>query len=197
MTVAILLAAGAGKRFGGGKLLAPLHGKPLVLHALTTLQAARLPVIAVVRPDDGALATVLTDAGARVSPCARAIDGMGFSLAHGATLVEPGSSVVVALGDMPAIASRTVCRLVEALDRGAAIALPVSAGHRGHPVAFGAQFVTSLRSLVGDTGARDLLARHADVIEEIVIDDPGILLDVDTRDALEGLDGSPPARSDA
>jgi CTP:molybdopterin cytidylyltransferase MocA len=40
VTIAILLAAGAGTRFGGDKLLAPLHGKPLVLHAVDALRAA-------------------------------------------------------------------------------------------------------------------------------------------------------------
>ena len=53
MTIGIMLAAGAGSRFGGDKLLAPLHGRPLVLHAVDALRPAVTEIIAVVRPGDG------------------------------------------------------------------------------------------------------------------------------------------------
>ena len=39
---AVVLAAGAGSRFGGGKLLAPLDGRPILQHVLDALRAAGL-----------------------------------------------------------------------------------------------------------------------------------------------------------
>ncbi|MCK7579437.1 MAG: NTP transferase domain-containing protein [Chromatiales bacterium] len=53
-------------------------------------------------------------------------------------------------------------------------------GQRGHPVGFSAEFAPALRALQGDRGARDLLARHADRLQCLEVDDPGVLLDVDT-----------------
>ncbi|MGE0811089.1 MAG: NTP transferase domain-containing protein [Immundisolibacter sp.] len=188
-TVGILLAAGAGTRFGGGKLLAPLHGQPLVLHALATLQGAVDEVIAVVRPGDEALHAVLRDAGARLVLCGRAADGMGFSLACAAREVPAGHPVLIALGDMPAIAVPSARKVRDALDTGAAIALPVYRGRRGHPVGFAAHFVPALGALQADQGARALLHRHAEQIRELPVDDAGILTDIDTPADLTAATG--------
>ena len=98
MTIGILLAAGAGTRFGGDKLLAPLHGKPLVLHAVDALRAAVAEIIAVVRPGDADLAAVLTQAGVRVAVCDQAAAGMGHSLACGARLVPQSPCPAIRVG---------------------------------------------------------------------------------------------------
>lgn len=187
MTVGILLAAGAGTRFGGGKLLAPLHGRPLVLHALAALQTAADDVIAVVRPGDDALHAILREAGAQVLLCPRAADGMGHSLACAARQVPAGCSVLVALGDMPAIQHDTMQRLRAALDAGAAVAAPVYRGRRGHPVGFAASFVPALTALDGDQGARALLLQHQAEVLEVPVDDAGIVTDIDTPAELAGL----------
>lgn len=185
MTVAILLAAGAGSRFGGDKLLAPLHGKPLVLHAVNALRAAVTEIIAVVRPGDADLAAVLTQAGARVAVCDQAAAGMGHSLACGARLAPPDCHVLVALGDMPAVAPHTVARIIAALEAGAAIAVPCYQGRRGHPVGFAVRFVPQLRDLTQDRGARSLLHSDAEAVLEIAVDDAGVMTDVDTITDLE------------
>lgn len=185
MTIAILLAAGAGTRFGGDKLLAPLHGKPLVLHAVDALRAAVTEIIAVVRPGDADLAAVLTQADVRVAVCDQAAAGMGHSLACGARLVPAGSDVLVALGDMPAVRSATIGRVRAALATGASIAVPCHDGQRGHPVGFSSRLVPDLQSLTGDHGARRVVLENASSVQEIDVDDPGVLLDVDTRGALQ------------
>ena len=74
----ILLAAGAGTRFGGGKLLAKLaDGTTVGRRACANLVAAVPEVIAVVRPGDDELAEELAAAGARVTVCPDAQAGMG------------------------------------------------------------------------------------------------------------------------
>ncbi|MFP5465121.1 MAG: NTP transferase domain-containing protein [Gammaproteobacteria bacterium] len=184
MTIGILLAAGAGTRFGGDKLLAPLHGRPLVLHAVDALRPAVTEIIAVVRPGDQDLAAVLAQAGARVAVCDQAAAGMGHSLACGAQQVPLDCDVLVALGDMPAVAPHTIARIIAALAAGATIAVPCHQGRRGHPVGFAGRLVPDLRSLTGDRGARHVLLENAASVQEIEVDDPGVLLDVDTRGAL-------------
>ncbi|HEY0675657.1 MAG TPA: nucleotidyltransferase family protein, partial [Immundisolibacter sp.] len=170
---------------GGDKLLAPLHGKPLVLHAVNALRAAVTEIIAVVRPGDEGLAAVLTQAGVRVAVCDQAAAGMGHSLACGARLAPPGCDVLVALGDMPAVAPHTVARIIAALDAGASIAVPCHQGRRGHPVGFAARFVPQLRDLTQDRGARSLLHSNAEAVLEIAVDDAGVMTDVDTVTDLE------------
>mgnify|MGYP005813083007 CR=1 FL=1 len=179
-TVGILLAAGAGTRFGGGKLLAPLHGKPLVLRALAVLHTAVADVLAVVRPGDESLHDLLRAAGARVLICPQAADGMGHSLACAAREIPPDAPALVALGDMPTIAPDTARRVHDAVAAGAAIAVPDYRGRRGHPVGFAARFVPELASLAGDQGARTLLLRYADQVLDIEVDDPGCVTDIDT-----------------
>jgi molybdenum cofactor cytidylyltransferase len=137
-------------------------------------------VIAVVRPGDEALHTTLQEAGARTVICAPAADGMGFSLACAARQVPAQHNVLVALGDMPAIQTHTVRCIRAALDAGAGIAVPVHGGARGHPVGFAARFLPALTNLRADQGARALLRQHADQVQEVPVDDAGILTDIDT-----------------
>lgn len=190
MTVGILLAAGAGSRFGGDKLLAPLHGKPLVLHAIDALRPAVTEIIAVVRPGSESLSAVLTQAGVRVAVCEQAAHGMGHSLACGAWLAPADTNLLIALGDMPAVTPDTIARVIAALDAGATIAVPCHHGRRGHPVGFAARLVPILRELTQDQGARSVLRESADAVREIPVDDPGVLTDVDTPQDLEQLSES-------
>lgn len=190
-TVGILLAAGAGRRFGGDKLLAPLHGRALVLHALSPLQATVDQVIAVVRPDAGALAELLEHAGAQVVESAQAHLGMGHSLACAARHAPEPADVLVSLGDMPVIQPDTIRRLRQTLENGAAIVVPTLHGRRGHPVGFASRLRASLACLQGDQGARAVLLRHAAQVQEIAVDDAGILRDIDTPDDLTATAGTP------
>ena len=82
----VLLAAGAARRFGGDKLLAPLQdGTSVGAAACRAMHAALGHVVAVVRPGDDALASALAASGATIVHCARADEGMGASLACGVT----------------------------------------------------------------------------------------------------------------
>lgn len=179
--VGILLAAGRGTRFGGPKLLAPLpDGTPLGVAAARSLCAAVPEVVAVVHPADRELARQLVATGARLVECAEAEAGMGVSLAAGVNATAEADGWVIALADMPYISVDSIGALVRALADGAALVAPRYHGQRGHPVGFSSEFGPVLRALQGDRGARNLLARHADRLQCLEVDDPGILRDVDT-----------------
>lgn len=182
----ILLAAGAGSRFGGGKLLHPLEGVPIGVRSARNLLAAGLPVLAVVRPGNETLSGLLVDAGCTVTVCARAADGMGVSLAHAIAMQGTCELAgwVVALADMPQIQPSTIRRVADALTEGAMIAAPVYRGERGHPVGFAAQLRGELSLLTGDEGARVVLARHRAELRLIECGDPGVVFDIDSRDDL-------------
>jgi molybdenum cofactor cytidylyltransferase len=180
--VAILLAAGAGTRFGGGKLLHPLSdGVALAAHAARNLQAADLDVVAVVRTGDFPLADMLEQEGCHVFPCAEAVRGMGHSLAHGVSAAKDAPGWIVALADMPRVKPSTIRSIADAIRDGATIAAPAYRGERGHPVGFAASLRGELLALSGDSGARAVLERHRDAVRLIECDDPGIALDIDAR----------------
>lgn len=187
---AILLAAGAGSRFGGRKLLQPLaDGTPLGVAALRNLRQAIDRVVVVVRDGDEELATCFAMENATVVTCKLAVDGMGHSLAAGVQAESGADGWVVALGDMPRVNADTIRAVAKKLLTGAGIVVPTYRGERGHPVAFGSRFREELLSLSGDTGARALLKLHADQVARLDVDDPGVLQDVDTRNDLARLTG--------
>lgn len=186
--MAILLAAGAGTRFGGGKLLHPLaDGVAIAAHAARNLRAADFDVVAVVRPGDFPLSEMLEQEGCYVTPCADAARGMGHSLAHGIASVRDAAGWIVALADMPRIRPETIRAVADAVANGALVAAPAYRGERGHPVAFSAALKPELLALSGDSGARAVLERHRDEIRLVECDDPGTVIDVDARADLERL----------
>jgi molybdenum cofactor cytidylyltransferase len=182
---AILLAAGAGTRFGGDKLLHPLEdGVAIAAHAARNLVAVLPDVFAVVRWGDFPLYDMLEQEGCQVTMFQGAARGMGASLAHGVAQARGADGWVVALADMPRIAPDTIRTIITALQKGALIAAPVYKGERGHPVGFGASLRDELLKLDGDQGARAIVERHRDAVKLIECDDPGILLDVDRKSDL-------------
>jgi len=185
----ILLAAGAGSRFGGGKLLHPLDGVSIGVRSARNLLAAGMPVLAVVRPGNETLARLLEDEGCTVTVCAGAADGMGVSLAHGIATSDSSNSAgwVVALADMPRILPATIKDIADALEGGALLVAPTYLGERGHPVGFGARLRDELLALSGDEGARTVLSRHRDELRFIECDDPGVVFDIDSRDDLPAV----------
>ena len=177
--VGVLLAAGSATRFGADKLSVALpDGRALAIAALDPLLAAVDEVVAVMRPTDRSLASALYARGARISACPDASEGMGVSLAWGVRAAPLAAGWVIALADMPWIRRETIEAVVSALRSGADMVAPEYTGKRGHPVGFAAKLYDELIALVGDEGARSVLARHRPSL--VATRDAGILRDVDT-----------------
>jgi molybdenum cofactor cytidylyltransferase len=182
----ILLAAGAGSRFGGEKLLHPLEdGVAIAAHAARNLLAATSDVIAVVRWGDFPLYDMLEQEGCQVTMFQGAARGMGASLAHGVAQARSADGWLVALADMPRIAPDTIQRVIQALQEGALVAAPVRKGERGHPVGFGAALRDELLALDGDQGARAVVERHRSAVKLVECEDEGIFYDVDRKSDLK------------
>jgi molybdenum cofactor cytidylyltransferase len=188
LATGVLLAAGRGSRFDPSgvqnKLLAPLaDGTPLARASAHRLLISVPRVIAVVRPGAEALAHVLNEAGCDVVFSSDAQRGMGASLAAGVRASGDAEGWLVALADMPWIATATVEAVTRTLGAGASLVVPFYRGQRGHPVGFANEHYDALAALDGDTGARALLAAHQ--VTRIDVDDWGVVGDVDTADDLK------------
>ena len=185
-----MLCGGAARRFGGDKLLAGTP--PIVERAALNLFGGVARIVAVVPPGAPKLASTLESAGCEVLATDRTSRGMGASLAAAIEATARADGWIVALGDMPAIRPSTIARVVEAIAAGAAIAAPFdAAGRRGHPVGFSKALRGELLALDGDVGARPLLERHGNDLGRVVVDDPGIFIDIDTADDLKNWGQTP------
>ncbi|MEW8188260.1 MAG: nucleotidyltransferase family protein [Candidatus Thiodiazotropha endolucinida] len=182
----ILLAAGAGQRFGQQKLLHPLPSGELIgVAAASNLIKALTNSLAVIRAGDHQLAGWFETLGLRVVENSQAEQGMGRSLAVGIGASIDASGWVVALADMPWIASQTILSVAQALEQGASLAAPVIRRRRGHPVGFGHRWRDQLQALQGDQGARHLLQAHTNELTLLPTDDRAVLLDIDHPNELD------------
>jgi molybdenum cofactor cytidylyltransferase len=181
----ILLAAGSGSRFGGGKLAHPLPDcTPIGVASLGNLRAALSDVMVVIREGDDHLRRLFEAQGVAVHACADAHLGMSRSLGCGVRAAPDAQAWLFALGDMPFLRPDTIRDVAASIGNG--IAIPEFEGRRGNPVGFAARYGRELLDLQGDEGARSLLGRHAADVTVIACDDPGILRDIDRREDLAG-----------
>lgn len=188
MTAGVLLAAGESRRMGESlKLLLPAGGEPLVRHAARALLDAGLsPVVAVVGYRAPEVAKALAGLPLECVTNPRFARGMGTSLAAGVGALPAAAEVaVIALGDMPAVRPDTIRTLLRDR-RESGIAVPLCQGRRGHPVVFDlTRYRNQLLALDGDLGARAILAAHPEDVARVPVEDPGVLLDLDTRGEYE------------
>ncbi len=174
---ALVLAAGAGARFGGDKLRAPWGEGSLIEAALAAAKAAPVEgVIVLHRPGD----QLVNEPAVRVVEVADWTQGMASSLRAGIAALPPGAAgVFVFLGDMPRIPVEVLGALAEAVRAGAPAAAPVFDGRLGHPVLFSAALFPALSRLTGDQGARGVLEALGKGLSRIPAPDDGVLFDVD------------------
>lgn len=185
---AIVLAAGAGTRFGGGKLLTPWADGVLLDGALHAALAAPARLVTLAWGADArvaeaarAFADARGQAGRlRLVHAVRYAEGLSASLiAAVQALPDDAAGAFVFLGDMPRIPVAVLQPLADALKGGAAAAAPVFDGRRGHPVLFGETLLPRLTTLSGDRGAGALLEAVGERLALIPAPDDGVLFDVD------------------
>jgi molybdenum cofactor cytidylyltransferase len=186
----IVLAAGQASRFTGAghKLAQALDGSDdagtVLSVTLRNAIASRLPVLVVTNAELAPLA--YQQVAARdvvVMPPSRGA-GMGDSIAAGVSARADASGWLILPADMPRVRPGTILDVAHALPNHA-VAYAQYRGRRGHPVGFSAELFSELVALTGDEGARRLIARYP--AQAIEVDDPGVLIDIDTVQDLAAL----------
>jgi nicotine blue oxidoreductase len=177
----LVLAAGAGTRFGGPKAVVELDGERLVDRAVRVLREGGISRTYVV---SGAVG--LEVAGAAVVTNPDWSSGMGSSLRVGlGGMAADVEGVLVVLVDQVGLTPSAVSRVAAAGSGDAGLATATYAGRRGHPVLIGrAHWPEVLASAVGDTGARLVLAAHADEVVTVECGDVATDADVDRPEDL-------------
>lgn len=184
----VVLAAGAGTRFGGCKQLAPLDGRPLLAHALELAAAAETAeTVLVLGAHAERIEAAMDLTGVRVVHANDWERGPQASLAAGlAALGEETAAALVTLGDEPRVPAAAVRRLV-ALRRPGLPGLRASyEGNAGHPVLIERELFAPMIALGRSGTTPGPVLRGAGVIE-IECGDLGAAGDVDTADELARL----------
>jgi len=196
---AVVLAAGQSARMGAtNKLLQAVDGTPMIRRVVETALASRAdPVIVVLGHEAEAVRAALADLPVRFVTAEKYAEGLSQSVRAGLEAVpETAEAAAFLLGDMPHLRAATVNALIDGLAESEAgeAALPVYQGKRGNPVLFRRRHFSEILALTGDTGAKPVLDRLGEEIVEVPVDNPGVLLDVDTRAALGSLAGETASR---
>lgn len=179
----LILAAGAGRRFGCAKATVDFRGARLVDHAVELLRTGGCERILVV---SGAVELDVPGAEVVHNPGWRT--GMGSSLRAGLTAAGDEDVVVVPV-DMPWLGAESVRRVLAA---DATLAVATYGGVRAHPVLLGAPHRAGIiASAVGDAGARHYLRAHSQLLVEVPCDDTGSARDIDRPGDLDGADPPP------
>ncbi len=205
----ILLAAGAGSRFGGDKLKACVGGRPMYQIALERIKA--LVQSGYVQQED----VIVVSGSGRILSAAQMMGFMpvenpapmlGISrsvrlgmraLTLGITgtaspcsmaagiLQSPCDAVMFMVCDQPYLKAETVGAMLEAWQlQPSGILRAVCGEHFGNPVIFHKDYFTELMSLYGDEGGRAVVSMHPDAVRSFEVTDPMELKDIDYQSDL-------------
>lgn len=187
----MVLAAGAGSRFGGGKLLASVEGRPVMQHVLDRLAEAGVDQVVVVLGDD---AVAVEDAiDWRGERRVRNVDpgrGLSSSVQVGVeALGDDADATLIVLGDQPRVPIEAIRALLAApADPSRPIVVaryPADTGH--NPVRIERAAFHLVAAANGDRGLGPVIATHPELVREVGVDVPGGNPDVDTRADLVAL----------
>jgi 4-nitrophenyl phosphatase len=182
---AVILAAGASKRFGQAKQLLDWQGTPMVTHIAEVARCAGLtPVIVVI----GCQATEVSDAldsgglqQVRTVMNWQWEEGLSTSVRVGLSALPPETEAAIFLQcDQPLITADLLEALVaRSRETGAAIVYPMHAGQRHSPALIARRFFRELAGVTGDEGGRSVIAAHPDAVASVEIADQDIVTDID------------------
>lgn len=172
MISGIVLAAGAGRRFGGTKPVATYRGKPLAQHAVDALTAGGADEVVVVTGHDADT----VERGLRLPPHGRFVrnvvhaSGQASSLAVGLHALSPiTEAAVVLLADQPGVTDAEVRALIEAFRRTRARVVRIAYADAPGPSLLSREIHAEAGHLRGDVGARELIASHPDWVEDVPV----------------------------
>jgi len=184
----IILAAGMSVRMGKPKMALPWHGGRTVLGQMVhVLREGGVDRIVIVTGSD----REIVERGAGdlditfVHNEEFATSGMFSSVKKGLLALEgtEAEAALITPGDLPGILSDTVKALIDEWNETAAeIIAPSHDGRRGHPVLIAKAAWTRIQALRRGATLRDFFEQEREKLHHIIVDDPGILLDLDTPD---------------
>lgn len=182
----IYLAAGSSRRFGGDKLTADFHGKPMyraVLDRLCGILRADWEITVVTRSEQIRRECENLPVKTVISPDSE--KGISYSVKAGITAAENAENYAFFVADQPYLTAETIKAFLEtALKSDKKTACVISGGVTGNPAFFNCAYRGELMNLTGDRGGKRIIKEHSDDTEffEASAEE---LRDIDTKDDLK------------
>ena len=180
----VIMASGAGKRFGSNKLMADFHGKPMILRALQASEGLKARRVVVTRHRE--VAQLCKDLG---------VDVLLHDMPHRSDTVRLGleflgdvDACLFLPGDQPLLRRETVEAMVYGwMEDRSTIVRPFHNETPGAPVLFPKWALPQLRQLPEGKGGGWVISRHPEKVTAFPVEDPCQLMDADTPETLELL----------
>jgi molybdenum cofactor cytidylyltransferase len=188
---AVILAAGESKRMGFPKQLIEICGEKIIrIVVKKVLNVGFGDIVVVLGHMAGDIARYIDDMiGIKIIVNPRYREGMSTSLIEGIkNLRQDIEAFMVILGDQPFVSKETMEKIIETyygMKRKPLMVVPTYRGLGGNPVLISSRIAKEIMSLRGDIGARALMERYKAYISYIETQDPGVVLDIDTKEDLE------------
>ena len=182
----ILLAAGAGARFGGGKLGALLNGRPVIEYILDSLHGAPFSRRVIVAANEHMLQTAMEFGFTGiVNGCPDL--GVSLSIRLGLELVDGTDACMFCVADQPLLKPKTLAGMLDTYETGT-ILVSAHKDQSGNPVIYPEFLYGELMSLDGEESGKTVACRHESLLRTFHVADASQLDDIDTREDLIAME---------
>jgi len=201
---AVILAAGESTRMGTDKALLPWPpqaaggpgGQTFLSAAIQCLNAFSDLVIVVAGKNEAQLAPVVYAQGAFIVRNPAPERGQFSSLQVGLqeVLNHGRDAAIVTLVDRPPVNAATLDRLCAAFAAAASgiwAIVPEYGGKHGHPVLWDREMIAAFLKAPASSSAREIEHQYQQHIEYVAVDDPAVILNVDTPQDYSALVPAP------
>ena len=184
MTAGLILAGGASRRMGSPKALLKYRGE-MFIQRLQRIFLMHCDPVVVVLGHDAELIRPSVDERVRICVNSDPERGMLSSLQTGLAELNRADRILFLPLDYPGVASDTIAKLCAMPP--CVIGMPRYQGRRGHPVLISQKVAQEISVLPRDRAGRDVIRAHNHEVEYLDVDDPAILIDVDTPEDYQAL----------
>jgi len=188
MNVAIILAAGESRRMGRPKQLLPFGDKTMLECVIDAFQTPRVDEIRVVLGyKANEIAAKSAHTSCKIVMNDRYQRGMFTSMQAGLRdLPKKTKIVLLAICDQPRLKRETVETLIETFEKKRhKILIQSYNGRQGHPPLLRAEYAKEILAMDESMTLKHFYAEHADDIARLVVEDEGVLIDIDDRETYE------------
>ena len=183
---AVVLAAGASSRLGSPKALLRRGGVSAVQQVVATAAwSGCTPCVVVVRPNAPEVQAAAKEARVPVEivESMRPETGRTGSAKRGIIAAKSPAALIWPV-DRPAAHKETERRLIELYKREQSeVIVPVHGGKRGHPIIIAGRALWEVVGLDDNAPLHEVVHSDSKRVREVAVDDPGILVNLDTKEA--------------